>query len=30
MEIGRLLSKDDIAKLLKVLYGLKQAPRLWQ
>jgi hypothetical protein len=25
-----LLSKDDIAKLLKTLYSLKQAPRLWQ
>jgi predicted GNAT superfamily acetyltransferase len=25
-----LLSKDDVAKLLKVLYSLKQAPRLWQ
>jgi hypothetical protein len=25
-----LLSKDDVAKLLKTLYSLKQAPRLWQ
>jgi len=30
MEMGQLLSKDDVAKLLKALYGLKQAPRLWQ
>ena len=30
IEIGQLLSKDDITKLLKALYGLKQAPRLWQ
>jgi hypothetical protein len=30
IEIGQLLSKDDVAKLLKALYGLKQAPRLWQ
>jgi Reverse transcriptase (RNA-dependent DNA polymerase) len=28
MEMGQLLSKDDVAKLLKALYGLKQAPRL--
>jgi Reverse transcriptase (RNA-dependent DNA polymerase) len=30
MEMGQLLSKDDVAKLLKALYGLKQVPRLWQ
>jgi hypothetical protein len=27
-EIGLLLIKKDITKLLKALYGLKQAPRL--
>lgn len=30
MEMGQLLSKDDVTKLLKALYGLKQAPRLQQ
>ena len=30
MEMGQLLSKDNVAKLLKALYSLKQAPRLWQ
>jgi hypothetical protein len=29
-EIGLLLIKEDVTKLLKALYGLKQAPRLWQ
>jgi hypothetical protein len=29
-EIGLLLTKKDITKLLKALYRLKQAPRLWQ
>jgi hypothetical protein len=30
MEMGLLLIKEDVTKLLKALYGLKQAPRLWQ
>jgi hypothetical protein len=29
-EMGLLLTKEDVIKLLKALYGLKQAPRLWQ
>ena len=29
-EMGNLLTKEDVVKLLKALYGLKQAPRLWQ
>jgi hypothetical protein len=28
MEMGWLLSKDDVTKLLKALYSLKQAPCL--
>jgi hypothetical protein len=29
-EMGLLLIKKDVTKLLKALYRLKQAPRLWQ